>query len=129
MSLSAVCAWACESIASIDDYKTGARKRFLNRGGEPNDMQLVVYASAVKEPVAGLGLVNIDSRGVDIDAAGRDFTPKIDWDSELGRWKLQVTDAATELQLGDVRVDSLQSNDAARTLGLLNRISELRRGY
>jgi len=112
----------------ILDYKTGARKRFLDRSGDPNDMQLVVYASAIEEPVASLGLVNIDSRGVDIDAAGSDFTPKIDWDTELGRWKLQVTDAAAELRRGDVRVDALQSNDAARSLGLLSRIGELRRG-
>ena len=111
----------------ILDYKTGARKRFLDRNGDPNDMQLVVYASAVKEPVAGLGLVNIDSRGVDIDAAGRDFTPKMSWDSELGRWKLQVDGAAAELQRGDARLDALQSNDAARPLGLLSRIGELRR--
>jgi len=112
----------------ILDYKTGARKRFLDRSGDPNDMQLVVYASAVEETVAGLGLVNIDSRGVAIDAAGRDFTPKLDWDVELGRWKSQVSNAAAELQLGDVRVDALQSVDSARTLGLLTRIGELRRG-
>jgi probable DNA repair protein len=111
----------------ILDYKTGARKRFLDRNGDPNDMQLVVYASAVKEPVAGLGLVNIDSRNVDIDAAGRDFTPRMDWDEELGRWKLQVAQAAEALQRGDVRVDGLQSTDSARTLGLLSRIGELRR--
>jgi len=112
----------------ILDYKTGSRKRFLDRSGDPNDMQLVVYASAVEEPVAGLGLVNIDSRGVDIEAAGRDFTPKIDWDNELNRWKIQVTDAAAEMQRGDVRLDALQSNDAARPLGLLSRIGELRLG-
>jgi probable DNA repair protein len=111
----------------ILDYKTGAQKRFLDRNGEPNDMQLVVYASAVKEPVAGLGLVNIDSRNVDIDAAGRDFTPEMDWDEELDRWKLQVAEAANDLQRGDVRVDGLQTTESARTLGLLSRISELRR--
>ena len=110
----------------ILDYKTGAPKRFLDRDGDPHDMQLVVYASAVKETVAGLGLVNIDSRKIGIDAAGRDFTPKMNWDDELGRWKLQVAEAASELQRGDVRVDRLQSTDAARTLGLLSRIGELR---
>ena len=112
----------------ILDYKTGARKRFLDRNGDPNDMQLVVYASAVEEPVAGLGLVNIDSRDVDIDAAGRHFTPKLDWDKDLRRWKLQVVDAAAALQRGDIRVDALQSNDSARPLALLSRIGELRRG-
>jgi probable DNA repair protein len=111
----------------ILDYKTGTPKRFLDRHGDPNDMQLVVYASAIKEPVAGLGLVNIDSRNVGIDAAGRDFTPKMDWDTELERWKMQVADAASELQRGDVRLDGDQTTDSARALSVLSRIGELRR--
>jgi probable DNA repair protein len=111
----------------ILDYKTGARKQFLDRDGEPKDLQLLVYACAVTEPVADLGLFNIDSRGVDIDGAGQHFTPKIDWDTSLSRWTGLVADAATNLRRGDVRLDALQTNESARTLMLLSRLGEIRR--
>jgi ATP-dependent helicase/nuclease subunit B len=111
----------------ILDYKTGARKQFFDRDGGPKDLQLVVYACAVTEAVADLGLFNIDSRGVDIDGAGRHFTPEIDWDDSFGRWQGLVADAAANLRRGDVRLDGLQTNDDARTLMLLSRIGEIRR--
>lgn len=111
----------------ILDYKSGMHRTFLNGDGEPRDMQLVVYASAVHDPVAGLGLVNVDSRAVDIDAAGRAFAADLDWDAALDKWKHQVQVAVAELQQGDVRIDGLQTIQAARTLGLLSRIQELRR--
>lgn len=111
----------------ILDYKTGARKQFFDRDGEPKDLQLVVYACAVSEAVADLGLFNIDSRGVDIDGAGRHFTPKIDWDDSFSRWKGLVAGAAANLRRGDVRLEALQTNDSARTLMLLSRLGEIRR--
>jgi len=111
----------------ILDYKTGTRRRFIAAGGEPRDMQLVVYAMGVKEPVGGLGLFNIDSRSIDIDGAGRSFTPALDWDETLARWKKEVVVAAAELQRGDVRINARQNTQSARPLSLLSRIGELRR--
>lgn len=110
----------------ILDYKTGARKRFLNNQGEPADMQLVVYAAAIDDAVAGLALVNIDTRSVAIDGAGRDFTPDLDWHALLPRWQDEVAAAADDIRHGDVRINTLQNRQAARPLSLLTRIAELR---
>ena len=111
----------------ILDYKTGSRKAFRNRDGLPNDMQLVVYALAVSDAVAGLGLINIDSRAVDLNGAGRAFTPDLDWDEALAGWQREVSDAAHDIQRGDVRINGLLDRRAARPLSLLSRIAELRR--
>ncbi|MDH3613408.1 MAG: PD-(D/E)XK nuclease family protein [Gammaproteobacteria bacterium] len=111
----------------ILDYKTGIRRQFLNSAGIPNDMQLVVYACAVQDSVGGLGLVNIDSRSIDIDGAGRTFTPDLDWQATLREWKNQVADAVSEIQRGDVRINGSQNTQASRPLSLLSRIAELRR--
>ncbi len=111
----------------ILDYKTGMRKVFRRSDGIPNDMQLVVYAFAVSEPVAGLGLINVDSRSVDIDAAGTEFTPELDWSETLSQWKQAVLVAARDLRRGDVRINGLLDRQAARSLSLLSRIAELRR--
>lgn len=111
----------------ILDYKTGAKKAFRSRDGLPNDMQLVVYALAVSEPVAGLGLINVDSRAVDINGAGSDFTPDLDWDETLANWKSEVSDAAHEIRRGDVRINGLLDRRGSRPLSLLSRIAELRR--
>lgn len=111
----------------ILDYKTGIRKTFLDRNHEPKDMQLVVYACAVGDPVAGLGLVNIDSRSISIDGAGRAFREDDDWESTLTKWISQVEMAAADMQRGDVRINGLQSANVARPLSLLSRIGELLR--
>jgi len=113
----------------ILDYKTGARRTFLAGDGQPRDMQLVVYACVVGEPVAGLGLVNVNSRIVDIDGAGRCFDNDEAWDVTLAGWQQQVEVAAANLQRGDVRINGLQSTDSARPLSLLSRINELRRDF
>lgn len=110
----------------ILDYKTGTKKRFLDGQREPLQIQLVVYACAVNEEVAGLGLINIDSRSIDFDGAGRSFTATDSWDEDLGRWKARVMDAAAQIQRGDVRINMVQGSDASRPLGLLSRIEELR---
>lgn len=111
----------------ILDYKTGSRKAFRSRDGLPNDMQLVVYALAVSGPVAGLGLINVDSRAVDLNGAGTAFTPDLDWGETLADWKREVSEAAHNIQRGDVRINRLLDRRAARPLSLLSRIAELRR--
>lgn len=111
----------------ILDYKTGMQKSFLDRYREPKDMQLVVYARAVAEPVAGLGLVNIDSRSISFDGAGHPFAEEKEWDSMLASWTVRVEAAAVGIQRGDVRVNVMQSADESRPLSLLSRIGELRR--
>jgi RecB family exonuclease len=110
----------------ILDYKTGVKKRFLDGQREPLQIQLVVYACAVNEEVAGLGLVNIDSRSIDFDGAGRSFTSTDTWEDDLRRWKSRVMDAASQIQSGDVRINMLQGSDASRPLSLLSRVEELR---
>jgi probable DNA repair protein len=111
----------------ILDYKTGRERRFLSRDGRPNDLQLVIYACAVEEPVSDLGLVNIDSRSIGISGAGRTFTPDLDWANSLQDWRNEVEAAAEAMSRGDVRINGLQSRQAARPLALLSRIAELRR--
>ncbi len=109
----------------ILDYKTGVPKRLLDRDKNPKDMQLVVYACALKDSVCAIGLFNIDSREIALDAAGREFTPKLDWDNTLARWQEQVEIAAREIASGDLRINALQTTQQARPLGLLSRYREL----
>jgi ATP-dependent helicase/nuclease subunit B len=110
----------------ILDYKTGTRKQFLAGDGAPRDMQLVVYACAVTEPVSDLGIVNVDSRAVDIDGAGRMLTPDLDWNSALTEWRERVEAGAVEMHRGDIRLYGLHSLQAARPLALLSRVREIR---
>jgi len=112
----------------ILDYKTGARKIFLARDGTPKELQLVVYACALKGAIGGLALVNVDSRHISIEGAGRTLTPDLNWDETLEQWKAQVAVVAKRFQLGDVRVNGIQSIKASRPLSLLSRFRELRRG-
>lgn len=109
------------------DYKTGMPRKFLDSDAVPKDVQLVVYACALEDPVGGLALVNIDTRQISIDGAGRDLTPELNWDDVLEQWKSQVRITASQLQGGDVRINGLQNTRATRPLSLLSRIGELRR--
>ncbi|MGI9222239.1 MAG: PD-(D/E)XK nuclease family protein [Woeseiaceae bacterium] len=109
----------------IIDYKTGATKRLLGRDKMPGDMQLVVYACALPGAVSGIALFNIDSRNISLDAAGRDFSPALDWDTALSEWIAQVEVAAGEIAAGDVRLNVSQSIQQSRALGLLSRVREL----
>ena len=111
---------------TILDYKTGAKKRFLDRSREPTQIQLVVYACALDDAIGALGLINIDSRSIDIDGAGSPFAAAESWDEDLRRWKSLVLSAAAALQRGDVRTNVVVGSDSARPLGLLSRIEELR---
>jgi probable DNA repair protein len=110
----------------ILDYKTGARKGFIGANGLPKDMQLVVYACAVDDSVSDLGLINIDSRATSLDGAGKQLTPDLDWGEALGSWITLVEAAAKQIQRGDIRINGKQNAQAARALGLLSRITELR---
>jgi len=109
----------------VIDYKTGRRRQVLNSSREPDDMQLVAYAFGLNDAVAGLAFVNVDSRQVDLSGAGRFFTPELDWDSDLSRWKDEIRDAVLDLQNGDVRLNDALPMKAGRTFGLLSRIREL----
>jgi probable DNA repair protein len=111
----------------IIDYKTGQRRQFVNRAMEPDDLQLVVYSCAAAEPVAGLAFVNVDSRHVDLNGAGRELTPELDWDSALSGWQQEVAEAANQLQKGDVRLNGALPVASTRTFGLVSRIRELQR--
>jgi len=75
--------------------------------------------------VSGLALFNVDSRGIALDAAGRNFSPKLDWDAALPAWQEQVQIAVQQIIAGDVRLNILQSIQQSRGLALLSRIREL----
>ena len=111
----------------VIDYKTGRRRQVLNSSREPDDMQLVAYACGLDDAVAGLAYVNVDSRQVSLSGAGRFFTPELDWDADLSRWKDEIHDAVLDLQKGDVRLNNALPMKAGRSFGLLSRIRELQR--
>lgn len=116
-----------DGTLAVLDYKTGARKRFLGGDGQPLEIQLVAYACALQETVSALALVNIDSRDVSFDGAGRGYTDEASWHDELRQWQQSVRTACAELGRGDVRVDRYQSIADARPFNLLSRFTELRR--
>lgn len=109
----------------VIDYKTGSEKRLLDRDKHPKDMQLIVYACALGGDVAGVGLLNVDSRRIFLDAAGRDLSEKLDWATALPAWLDEVRVAARQIAFGDVRVNIAQAASQARALGLLSRVREL----
>jgi probable DNA repair protein len=109
----------------ILDYKTGQGRQFVNATMQPDDLQLVVYACAVAEPVAGLAFFNVDSRQVSINGAGRELTPDLDWDEALADWSQQVVAAAAAMQRGDARVNTAVPVRNSRSFALLSRIREL----
>lgn len=115
-----------ESIAILD-YKTGLRKNLMNRRGEVQDIQLFVYASATEVKVSALALVNVDSREVSFDGAGRGYTDFDAWPELLASVKADISAACVNLESGDVRVNIEQGVQSARTLNLLSRYTELRR--
>lgn len=112
---------------AILDYKTGAKRNFLQTDGQPAEIQLVAYANALDEPVSALALVFIDSRELTFSGAGRAYTDEAEWPEMLKRWQQLVRDACDEMSQGDVRVNALQGTKDARYLNLLSRYTELRR--
>ena len=114
-----------DGTATILDYKTGRPRQLLDRHGEPRDIQLVAYSCTLAEPVVAIGLVNVDARGISLDMAGPEFTPKLEWPAALEQWQEEVRIAATEIAKGDVRLSDSLNAAQARPLGLLSRYREL----
>lgn len=112
---------------AILDYKTGSKKKFLRSDGQPGEIQLVAYASALDEPVAALALVYIDSRELVFSGAGRGFTDEEEWPDRLQEWQQLVQRACDEMSGGDVRINAAQGIQEARYLNLLSRYTESRR--
>ncbi len=116
-----------DDTVAILDYKTGAPRKFLDRSGEPTDVQLLVYAMAIEEPVVALGLYNIDSRGTALDGPGRDAMGEDEWARNLRHWMQAIESSAADLAAGDVRIRYWQTRRDARPLAILSRFGELRR--
>ena len=111
----------------ILDYKTGTRRPFLTGAGEPRGIQLVAYACALDDQVAALALINVDSREIAFDGAGRGYKRDDNWAQTLEEWQRLVHVACTQLRVGDVRINGLQGVTEARPLNLLSRYTELSR--
>ena len=117
---------ACEDGGiAILDYKTGAKKKLLNRRNEVQEIQLFVYACATEAPVSALALVNIDSREISFDGSGFGYTDMDKWPDFLQQVKAEITLACQNLQAGDVRINIEQGVQAARPMNLLTRYTEL----
>lgn len=112
---------------AILDYKTGAKKKLLNRKSEAQEIQLFVYAAATEAPVSALALVNVDSREISFDGAGLGYTDIDAWPQLLEQVKSQIAIACEDMSGGDVRLNIEQGIDAARPLNLLTRYTEMRR--
>jgi len=110
----------------ILDYKTGARKRFFEKG-QPRDIQLIAYSCALPDAISGLALVNVDPRHIDFDGAGPMFRAVDDWAATLAEWQKQVHEACGMLAQGDVRINIARGIKDARPFNLLTRYTELRR--
>ena len=116
----------------IADYKTGVAKNFLNRHGDPLDLQLVVYACALDESVGGLVLINIDSRSIAYKGSGGsvawDAKRADQWPQRLAAWKDKVAMAMQQIAAGDVRINLDLQTQQTRPLNILSRFEERRRG-
>lgn len=116
----------------IVDYKTGGVKTLLTREGEPKELQLVVYAAAMQEPVGGIVLINVDSREIVYRGAGGsiewDRVPAELWGQRLGGWKRTVDRAMAALAAGDLRLNTGLTTADSRPLNVLSRAEELKRG-
>ncbi len=108
------------------DYKTGTRNSFLNQRGEPRNIQLIVYANAIDEPVCGLALLHVDTRAVALDGAGACFGAGDDWARMLESWNGQLKSAVADFLGGDVRVNVAWAIARSRPLALLSRVQELK---
>jgi ATP-dependent helicase/nuclease subunit B len=113
----------------VSDYKTGLLKTFLDKNGEPKELQLVVYAAAVNEPVGGLVLINVDGRDIVYRGAGGEWdrSPPGQWQGRLDGWKQRVDDALAGIAAGDVRLNTALPTDDSRPLAVLSRVEEVKR--
>ena len=114
----------------VADYKTGLVKSFLDKNGEPKELQLVVYAAAVNEPVGALVLINVDGRDIVYRGAGAEWdrVPPEQWQGRLDRWKRPVDDALLEIAAGSVQLNTALPADESRPLAVLSRVEEVKRG-
>ena len=115
---------AADGSLVILDYKTGAEKKFFEKG-EPRDYQLVLYAATAQRRVSDIGLYNVDSRQVAIDGAGVVLNGDTDFDTTLAGWFETIEAAVAAFRKGDVRVNAAQAVTDARWHGLLSRFQEL----
>jgi probable DNA repair protein len=116
----------------VIDYKTGATKALLTRDGQPKDLQLVVYASALDEAIGGLVLINVDSREIVYRGVGGsvewDHSPSELWKLRLSGWQRFVDEAIAQLAAGDVRLNTNLPVLDWRPLSVLSRVEEIKRG-
>jgi hypothetical protein len=112
---------------AILDYKTGSKKRLMNRENEAQEIQLFVYACATEASVSALALVNVDSREIAFDGVGVGYTDVNEWPMLLQQAKTRIAVACDEISRGDIRVHIEQGIQAARPLNLLTRYTELQR--
>src|SRR5690606_21076628 len=105
----------------VADYKTGLVKTFLDKEGEPKELQLIVYAAALDEPVGGLVLINVDGREIVYRGAGAEWdrSPPTGWQERLAGWKLRVDAAIAEIAAGDVRLNMAMPGEDSRPLAVL----------
>ena len=114
---------------AILDYKTGSKKRLLNKENKAQEIQLFVYAAATDARVSALALVNVDSREIAFDGAGRGYTDIDEWPELLQRVKADIDTACDQLAGGDVRINIEQGIKSSRPLNLLTRYTELRHDF
>ena len=113
---------------AILDYKTGRTRQLQKKNGEVEEPQLFVYALAAEQPVAGIALVNIDSRETSLSGAGREFSDWQAWTEVCETMADEIRAACNDLVAGDVRIVADQGVAKARPLNLLTRYTELRDG-
>ena len=116
-----------DGTIGILDYKTGEKKRLLNKNNDPEDLQLFVYAMATKMTASSLAFVNIDSREVVFDGVGFNYENDNDWFELLKNIKSDINKISENLYKGDVRINPKQTIKDARSLNLLSRFTELYR--
>ena len=109
----------------IIDYKTGQVKNLLGRDGNPVDLQVVVYATALAEEVGGLALFNIASRATLCKGVGGSVEwsnlAASDWRDMLRDWKQLVRFAMEQISAGDVRLNLRLNTEQSRPLNVLSR--------
>ncbi len=115
----------------IIDYKTGRGRGLIKRNGEPDELQLVLYAAALDAPVAGLGRWFVNALDVSLLGVGEAVVRKPEkpemWLRRLSEWKALALSLLADIAGGDVRVNVVDSTHRDWQLDVLTRVAELRR--
>ena len=115
----------------IVDYKTGAARGLVKRSGEPDELQLVLYAAALQKPVEGLGRWFVNARDVSLLGAGQAVVKKPAepgaWSQQLEEWTVLALGLLADVAAGDVRVNVIDTAHRDWQLDVLTRVAELRR--